>query len=194
MGEIVNLTIIDTNSLWWITQPKKSTIDKVDYANLKLACELLRNQISMPQSDRCDAICAIDPLNEGQGKFVSYLQKIGYNTLTYHFRSCNISTPFTYDGEQILSLAPKIIYILGLLSSKRCNVLVISACTEILEVVTDLNKRTKISRYELAFFHSLLGGRRDGFLNLDQFAKEVLGKSNEVKDFIAHPVNSAFDY
>lgn len=170
----MNITIIDANSLYSITKIHEKT--KTNYENLKLVCEIVRNENGMNPSDRTDIYMYRDPSNMDQQRFVTYLNKINMNPTQFNINRGYITPPLDFKEKDYTSMVPKIAYALGLLSKyETANILIISHSSELLDFIYDLDKRLTKGKLGIAFFHSLLKKNKKDFINLDPYSKEILG-------------------
>lgn len=152
----MNITIIDGLSFKSLVENTKNV--KVNYQNLKMALEIIRNKNNFLPSDRYDLFTSINPRNDGEKLFIKYLSKIEINPIVFREKNSSISPPLFWDlNRSFNSMVNKIAYTLGLLSKyPKANILVVSHCFELCEIIEDLERKIPGSVLGICFFHSYL--------------------------------------
>jgi hypothetical protein len=143
------------------------------------------------------ALVSIDTKSDTQGRFIAALERFGYTVDPIDFRHAFVSMPPGRhpgdDGERsIISIAPRIAYIAGLLaSSPDAQLLVVSHSFEIVAPLQDLARKAQKGRVGIAYFASLIDFRfktsglldrnlRQGgveFFDLEESLPELFGGS-----------------
>jgi hypothetical protein len=111
------------------------------------------------------AIVSVDPKSDNQGRFTTALERIGYTIDRIDFRQAFVSMPpGRHPGDEgersIISVAPRITYLAGLLSrTPDAQLVVVSHSFEILPALQDLARRANKGGVGVAYFSSLIDFR-----------------------------------
>ncbi len=192
----VNPTIVDAASLFDACEviAERSARNKVtlDYAKLRERLDSLRKQNGWRQADPNLILLSIDPASEGQQRFQNMLHHSRFEVDIIHFRDTFVSVPpgrstSEMSGKSIVSLAPRISYIAGLMARHGDpHFLVVTHTFELYGPLTDLKRKVPNSKVGIAYFGSLLDYRWKSaglfdskldveFFDLDAHGDELLG-------------------
>jgi len=189
-------TIVDAASLFdaseIIAERAGRSKITIDYSKLRECLDSLRAEHGWRRSSLNTILLSIDPSSEGQQRFQSMLRHAGFEPDVLHFRDTFVSvppgrSPNEMSGKPIVSLAPRIAYIAGLMSRYTDpQFLVVSHSFGLYGPLTDLCSRVANGKVGIAYFGSLLdyrwkaAGLFDGkldieFFDLDPFGDELMG-------------------
>lgn len=198
-------TIVDAASLYdagdVIAERFGRTKVTVEYSKLFKCLNELRATAQWRPASLSTILLSIDPNSEGQQRFQSMLKHSGFEPDVIHYRDTFVSLPpgrspgekAEKPGKPIVSLAPRIAYIAGLMAlhaDSNPQFLVVSHSFELYGPLTDLTHRVQNGNVGIAYFGSLLDYRwkatglldkkqgGDGslhFFDLDPYGKELMG-------------------
>lgn len=189
-------TIVDAASLFDACEVIAERIGRskvtIDYNKLREILDSLRDECEWRPASLNTILLSVDPSSEGQQRFQAMLRHAGFEPDTIHFRDSFVSvppgrSPSEMNVKSIVSLAPRIAYIAGLMARHAdSHFLVVSHSFELFGPLTDLSKRVENGRVGVAYFSSLMdyrwkaAGLFDGkldlkFFDLDQHGEDLLG-------------------
>jgi len=189
-------TIVDAASLFDASEVIAERISRskvtIDYSKLRECLDSLRRQHGWRPASPNTIVLSIDPNSEGQRRFQDMLRHAGFEVDVVHFRDTFVSvppgrSPNEMSSKPIVSLAPRIAYVAGLMARfDDPQLLVISHGFELYGPLIDLRRRLASSRVGIAYFGSLLdyrwklAGLFDGkldveFFDLDLHSDDLLG-------------------
>jgi hypothetical protein len=202
----IDLTIVDGASLYdaaaFITESAARTKVTIDYSKLRERLNSLRREHGWRESTLNTIMLSIDPNSEGQQRFQSMLVHAEFEVDAIPFRDTFVSVPpgrshteVNGTGKPVVSLAPRIAYIAGLMSKqsekqppeKQLQILVVSHAFELYGPLVDVKQRLHAGgRVGIAYFGRLLdyrwkvSGLLDHqlgieFFDLDAYGDELLG-------------------
>lgn len=181
----------------------------IDYAKLRTCLDSLRREHGWRTATLNTILISIDPGSEGQQRFQSMLRHAGFEPDVIHFRDTFVSvppgrSPNEMAGKPVVSLAPRIAYIAGLMSRHPAShFLVVSHSFELFGPLTDLRQRMPDGRVGIAYFGSLLdyrwkaAGLFDGkvgieFFDLDPYGDDLMGVDLAARPNTVRDARSAF--
>ena len=181
----------------------------IDYTKLRACLDSLRRDHGWRPATLNTILLSIDPSSEGQQRFQSMLRHAGFEPDIVHFRDTFVSvppgrSPNEMSGKPVVSLAPRIAYIAGLMARHpTAQFLVVSHSFELFSALTDLRHRMPDGKVAIAYFGSLLdyrwkaAGLFDGkvdfeFFDLDPFGDELMGVDLGTRPSTAREVRSVF--
>jgi hypothetical protein len=189
-------TIVDAASLFDASEAIAERIGRnkvtIDYGKLRECLDSLRTGHGWRPGSPNEILLSIDPNSEGQQRFHSMLRHSGFEPDLLHFRDTFVSvppgrSPNEMTGKSIVSLAPRIAYITGLMARHTdTHFLVVSHSFELYGPLADLSQRVPNGKVGIAYFASLLdfrwkaAGLLDGklevtFFDLDPFGSDLMG-------------------
>lgn len=189
-------TIVDAASLFDASEVIAERISRpkitIDYGKLRELLDSLRKQHGWRTASPNTILLSIDPNSEGQQRFQNMLRHSGFEPDVIHFRDTFVSlppgrSPSDMNGRSIVSLAPRIAYIAGLMARyPDPHFLVVSHSFELYGPLTDLCHRVPKGKVGVAYFGSLMdyrwkvAGLFDGkigveFFDLDPYGGDLLG-------------------
>ena len=194
-------TLVDAASLFDACDVTAERLDRskitLDYSKLRERLDTLRRNAGWRPASLNSILLSIDPSSEGQQRFQAMLRHSGYEVDVLHYRDTWVSLPpgrspsGDKTGKPIVSLAPRIAYIAGLLARHPASqLLVVCHSFELYGPLTDLARRMSNGRVGLAYFGSLLDyrwkttgllnagaekERQMEFFDLDPYGNELLG-------------------
>ena len=197
-------TVVDAASLYdagdVIAERFGRTKITVEYSKLHKCLNELRAKAGWRPASLSTILLSIDPNSEGQQRFQAMLKHSGFEPDVIHYRDTFVSLPpgrspgekSDKPGKPIVSLAPRIAYIAGLIAlhaESDPQFLVVSHSFELYGPLTDLTHRVRNGKVGIAYFGSLLdyrwkaaglldqqaGSDRLQFFELDPYGKELLG-------------------
>jgi hypothetical protein len=192
----LDTTIVDAASLHGAHEILAERVGRTkittDYTKLRSRLDLLRKDAGWRSASLNTILLSIDPNSEGQQRFQNMLGHSGFEPDIIHFRDSFVSvppgrSPNDMGGKSIVTLAPRIAYIAGLMARyPDPHFLVVSHSFELFGPLTDLSRRVPNGRVGVAYFGSLLDfrwkstGLLDGklemeFFDLDPYGDEILG-------------------
>ncbi len=181
----------------------------IDYTKLRACLDSLRVEHMWRPATLNTILLSIDPNSEGQQRFQSMLRHAGFEPDVVHYRDTYVSvppgrSPNEMSGKPVVSLAPRIAYIAGLMSRHpAAHFLVVAHSFELFGPLSDLRHRMPEGKVAIAYFASLLdyrwkaAGLFDGkvdieFFDLDPFGDELLGVDLESGPSSTREARSAF--
>ena len=200
-------TVVDAASLFAACEVIAERIGRskitLDYSKLRDCLDTERRNHGWRQSSFNTILLSIDPASEGQQRFQTMLKHSGFEPDIIHFRDTFVSlppgrSPCEMTGKSIVSLAPRIAYIAGLVARHPApQFLVVSHSFELYGPLTDLCHRVPNGKVGIAYFSSLLDyrwkaaglfeGKLDPeFIDLDPYGEDLLGV-----DLAGRPSSSA---
>lgn len=189
-------TVVDAASLFGASEVIAERVGRtkitVDYAKLRESLDAARKEHGWRPALLNMILLSIDPTSEGQQRFLNMLRHSGFEPDVIHFRDTFVSvppgrSPNEMSGKSVVSLAPRIAYIAGLMARHAdSQFLVVSHSFELYGPLTDLRHRIQNGRVGIAYFGSLLdyrwkaAGLFDGkldleFFDLDPYGDDLLG-------------------
>jgi hypothetical protein len=189
-------TIVDAASLFDASEVLAERVGRskitIDYGKLRECLDLLRVNRGWRTGSPNTILLSIDPNSEGQQRFQNMLRHSGFEVDVIHFRDTFVSvppgrSPNDIAGKSIVSLAPRIAYIGGLMARHPTSqLLVVSHSFELYGPLADLRQRLTSGKVGIAYFGSLLDhrwnavGLLDGkseleFFDLDEHGDELVG-------------------
>ena len=189
-------TIVDAASLFDASEVIAERVGRskitVDYAKLRECLDSLREEHEWRPASLNTILLSIDPTSEGQQRFLNMLRHSEFEPDVIHFRDTFVSvppgrSPNEMTGKSIVSLAPRIAYIAGLMARHADpQFLVVSHSFELYGPLTDLRHRIQNGRVGIAYFGSLLDYRWKAaglfdreldveFFDLDPHGDKLLG-------------------
>jgi hypothetical protein len=206
-------TIVDAASLFDACEVIAERVGRskvtIDYAKLRMALDSFRRDKGWRVSSLNTILLSVDPGSEGQQRFQAMLKHAGFEPDVVHFRDTFVSvppgrSPNEMSGKPVVSLAPRISYIAGLMARHpTAQLLVVSHSFELFGPLTDLRHRMPDGKVAIAYFGSLLdyrwkaAGLFDGkvdieFFDLDAFGDELMGVDLGTRPSTTRKVQSAF--
>ncbi len=188
-------TIVDAASLFDASEFIGERVGRkvtLNYANLRERLDSLRKERGWRPAKPNWILLSIDPNSEGQKRFEGMLKHSGFEVDVVHFRDTFVSpppgrSPSEVTGKSMVSLAPRIAYIAGLMAARAdTEFLVVSHSFELSGPLADLRHRIGNGKVGLAYFGSLLdyrwkvAGLFDGklgvdFFDLDEYGDHLMG-------------------
>lgn len=189
-------TIVDAASLFDASEVISERVGRskitLDYSKLRETLDSLRQDRGWRAASLNTILLSIDPGSEGQQRFQTMLRHAGFEPDVIHYRDSFVSvppgrSPNEMSGKSIVSLAPRIAYIAGLMARHADpHFLVVSHSFELYGPLTDLSHRIEKGKVGIAYFASLMdyrwkaAGLFDGdldveFFDLDPYGDELLG-------------------
>lgn len=197
-------TIVDAASLFDASEVIAERVGRskvtIDYSKLREVLDSLRVKNGWRPASFNSIVLSVDPASEGQQRFQAMLRHSGFEPDIVHFRDSFVSVPpgrsidevFKRDEagskpKTIVSLAPRIAYIAGLMARHAdSQFLVVSHSFELFGPLTDLSQRLNKGKVGIAYFGSLLDHRWRAaglldeklgirFFDLDQEGGTLLG-------------------
>jgi hypothetical protein len=164
----------------------------IDYTKLRECLDSLRDNAKWRPASLNTILLSIDPTSEGQQRFQNMLRHSGFEPDVIHYRDTFVSvppgrSPNDTNGKPLVSLAPRIAYIAGLMARyPDPQFLVVSHSFELCGPLADLSRRVPNGKVGIAYFGSLLdyrwkaAGLLDGkldvkFFDLDPHGSILLG-------------------
>lgn len=200
-------TVVDAASLFVACEVIAERIGRskvtIDYTNLRDTLDSLRRERDWRPASLSTILLSVDPGSEGQQRFQTMLRHAGFEPDTIHFRDSFVSLPpgrsqSETNGKSIVSLAPRIAYIAGLMARYTdAQFLVVTHSFELLGPLTDLSQRLRKGKVGIAYFGSLLdyrwrlAGLFDGKLGIEFFDLDPHGEALLGADLASRPSASA---
>jgi len=200
-------TIVDAASLFDACEVIAERLDRskvtIDYTKLRDTLDSLRRERSWRPATLNTIILSVDPGSEGQHRFQTMLRHAGFEPDTVHFRDSFVSlppgrSPSEMNGKSIVSLAPRIAYIAGLMARHSDpQFLVVSHSFELFGPLTDLRQRLREGKVGIAYFSSLMdyrwrvAGLFDGKIDVEFFDLDPHGSALLGVDLAVRPSASA---
>jgi hypothetical protein len=177
------ISVVDCTSLFSASEAIAKRFDQqrptLDYGALKRQMAAIRSNHGWGPSEMDLALVSVDTKSDNQGRFIAALERFGYTVDPIDFRHAFVSMPPGRhpgdDGERsIISVAPRITYIAGLLaSSPDAQLLVVSHAFEIVPPLQDLARKAQKGRVGIAYFASLIDFRFKTSGLLDRNPRQV---------------------
>jgi len=195
----VNPTVVDAASIFDACEVIAERVGRakvtLDYTKLRDRLDRIRVAAGWRPATLNTVILSVDPSSEGQQRFQTMLEHAGYEPDVLHYRDSFVSvppgrSPNEMGGKPIVSLAPRIAYVAGLLARHLDpHFLVVSHSFELYGPLTDLARRLTAGKVGIAYFGSLLdyrwkatgllesvgAGKELQFFDLDPQGRELLG-------------------
>jgi hypothetical protein len=171
----------------------------LDYTKLRETLDSLRREHGWRPASLNTILLSVDPGSEGQHRFQTMVRHSGFEPDTIHFRDSFVSlppgrSPSEMNGRSIVSLAPRLAYIAGLMARHADpHFLIVSHSFELLGPLTDLSERLERGKVGIAYFSSLLdyrwrvAGLLDGKLGIEFFDLDLHGDALLGVDLAGRP-------
>jgi hypothetical protein len=162
------ITAIDCTSLFNAADAIASRLDQqritFDYSFLYRRLAEILTQHGWPPAEMVLALVSVDPKSENQGRFTTALERIGYTIAPIDYHEAFVSVPPGRapgdEGRSVITMAPRISFLAGLLSRYAdAQLLVVSHAYENYWPLEELARRATKGHAGVAYFSSLIDFR-----------------------------------